>query len=385
MRDKAPPTLYQSTLRRLENMPPVVVVIVLAAVVVGAATVLSSSVTLAKFVRGAPGRRVEIQSGHVRQADAGVGVRIRLAFHYALHKGVWTFGVFTGGTWLHDPASSPFLDDEGDPTCPIELVSANVDRENNRYGEACGFLDQQDELNHRRSKYLHAGTQRQTHGRKGAVPDVAKMKRELAKPDGHVEWEGEEFGKDFGLLDTSQLSNSQVALYQDAKAELDSISFNAQLAGERQQGDLSGRAIDKLQAAGTIELNSDYAQLGGWENRVYRQVWARIKQFWTEEKWIRVTDDRDSLVWVGLNAEMTLREYLEDFINDESNSIPDRRKFAAVYTQLIQAEAQLEDPQAAELASARLDQVVPVKRNDLTEVTLILPNRFQKLTATMKS
>lgn len=294
--------------------------------------------------------------------------RIRLAFHYAIHKGKWTFGVFASNQWLFEPKESPFHDEDGEPVCPIELVAANIDRNNNRYGEAAGFLDQQDELNHRRSKYLHAGTQRQTHGRKGAVPDVPKMKKELAKPDGHVEWEGEEFGKDFGLLDTSQLSNAQVQLYQDAKAELDSVSFNAQLAGERQSGDLSGKAIDKLQAAGTIELNGDYSQLRGWENRIYRQAWGRIKEFWTEEKWIRVTDDQDSLQWVGLNTLTTTREYLEDLINDESQSIPNRRKFSAVYMQAVQAEAQQEDPAIAEQASAFLDQIIPIKRNDVAEI-----------------
>ncbi len=293
--------------------------------------------------------------------------RIRIAVHFSQAANKWEMAIFTGNTFLMDPQESPYHDEDGQPCCPIELVSFNVDRNNNRYGEAAGFLDQQDEINHRRSKALHLLNQRQTHGREGAVADVAKLKREMSKPDGHVEWNGNEFGKDFGVIPTGDMLRGQFELYQDAKAEMDAVSFNAQLSGERQEGDLSGVAIGKLQAAGTIELNQDYSRLAGWEKRVYRQIWGRIKEFWTEEKWIRVTDDQDSLRWVGLNGPLTMREQLEEWINDESLPIPDRRKYAAVYTQAIKAEAQMEDPAVMQQASDFLETVVSSK-NPVPEI-----------------
>ena len=37
--------------------------------------------------------------------------------------------------------------------------------------------------------------------------------------------------------------------------------------------------------------------------RVFRAVWARIRQFWTAEKWIRVTDDEHNVKWVGVNVD----------------------------------------------------------------------------------
>lgn len=306
--------------------------------------------------------------------------RIRIAVHFAIKDGKWHMMVFTEGKFLVEPEVSPYLDDEGDPECPIELVAANIDRNNQRYGEVAGFLDQQDEINHRRSKFLHLVNQRQTFGRAGAVPDVPKLKRELAKPDGHVEFNGDEWNKDFGVIPTNTQIQGQVELYQDAKAEMDAVSFNAQLAGERQQGDLSGRAIDKLQAAGTIELNQDYTRLSNWENRVYRQVWSRVKQYWTAEKWIRVTDDQDSLRWVGLNAQMTARDWMEEQINDDSLPIPRRRKIAAAWQALTAAEAQREDPRAAEAASMQLDAVIGVK-NPVPEidVDIILDQSFDTI------
>jgi len=254
-----------------------------------------------------------------------------------MEKGKWSMCVFSNNTFLVDPQESPFLNDMGEPSCPIELISANVDRDNNRYGEVRGFISQQDEINHRRSKALHLLSQRQTAGRNGAIKDLAKMKRELAKPDGHVEYTGDK--GDFEVIPTGDMAQGQFELYQDAKAELDAVSFNAQLAGERQSGDLSGIAIQKLQSAGTMELNRQFELLKGWEKRIYRQVWSRVKQFWNEEKWVRVTDDQDALRWVGLNSELTAQQFLEETINDESQPLTKRRQAAAAYQFLIQQQS----------------------------------------------
>jgi hypothetical protein len=281
--------------------------------------------------------------------------RYRIAYEFFMKDGKWWMCIFTKGGYLVNPQVSPFLDDEGEPCCIIELLGAYIDRENNRYGEVASFLDQQDEINHRRSKALHTLSSRQTFGRKGEQKDVAAIKRELKKPDGHVEFLGEEFGKDFGLLSTGDMAKGQFDLYMDAKSELDSVSFNAQLAGERQNGDLSGKAIDRLQQAGTIELNSLYNALNSWEKRIYRQIWARIKQFWTEEKWIRVTDDQKDLRWVGLNSQITMRELLQETAEDKSKPEEMQLGAKAVLQQMVQANDQ------------RLDQVVDVK-NPVPEI-----------------
>jgi hypothetical protein len=39
------------------------------------------------------------------------------------------------------------------------------------------------------------------------------------------------------------------------------------------------------------------------DHRVFCAVWYRIRQYWTAEKWIRVTDDEDNIKWVGLNVD----------------------------------------------------------------------------------
>ncbi|TVM02744.1 MAG: hypothetical protein CV087_08755 [Candidatus Brocadia sp. WS118] len=273
--------------------------------------------------------------------------RALVATHFYKKGGVWWTCTFTEGLFLIDPMESPYLDDEGDPACIMEIVCAYIDRDNNRYGEVRGFIDQQDEINHRRSKALHLLSQRQTAARIGAIRDVAALKRELSKPNGHIEYQGEK--GDFEILQTGDMARGQFELYQDAKSELDAASFNAQLSGDRQQGTLSGVAINRLQQAGSMELNGLFQTLNGWEKRVYRQIWGRIKQFWSQEKWVRVTDDINSLRWVGFNTPITVQQWLEETINDKSMPEPVRKQAAASYMALMQRE----DPSLEQIMEIR--------------------------------
>ncbi len=292
-------------------------------------------------------------------------LRVRIATHFFIEDGIWKKAVFTGDIFLVEVEESPFLDEFDQPSNPMELISIYVDRENNRYGEVRSWIDQQDEMNHRRSKALHLLSQRQTAGRRGAIKDVTAMKRELSKADGHVPYDGEK--GDFEILSTGDMASGQFELYQDAKEELDAISFNAQLSGER-QGDLSGVAIDKLQTAGTLELNDIFGLLNSWEKRVYRQIWNRVRQFWDEEKWIRVTDDQKNLKWVGLNHKVTAQAALEERIEDESLPI-EERQVALVTLQLLMKDA-----------PERLQEVIEVRNdtNDL-DVDIIIEQSFDSV------
>lgn len=244
--------------------------------------------------------------------------RFLVLTHYRKVAGVWTLAIYTQGGFLIEPMPSPYTDEWGNPDCPIELEHAYIDRENNRYGEIASFLDLQDEINHRRSKALFLLSQRQTFGNRGAVKNITKAKRELAKPDGHLEVGTGEFNKDFGILPTGDMAQGQLDLLMEAKAEMDAGSFNAQLSGERQVGELSGVAIMRLQNAGMTDIIKLFENFGAFKLRVYRQMWARIRQSWTSEKWVRVTDDEKKLRWVGFNIDQTFKEQLQEIMDDES-------------------------------------------------------------------
>lgn len=234
--------------------------------------------------------------------------RVRVVQMYYKKKGVWYLCFFVRAGFLDPPAPVPYLDEDGEPDCPLILQSAYVDRNNNRYGIVREMIGPQDEVNKRRSKALHLISVRQTVSEIGAVEDVAATKREMAKPDGHVVVAP---GMRFEVLDTSDMALSQFNLLQEAKQEIDLIGPNASMMGKDDKA-ASGRAILAQQQGGTIELGPLSDALRQWQWRVYRCLWFRIKQYWTAEKWIRVTDDENNLKWVGLNQPQTMGDQLAE-------------------------------------------------------------------------
>jgi hypothetical protein len=234
--------------------------------------------------------------------------RVRVCEEYYLKDGVWHRCVFTGGGYLEDPAPSPYHDEDGKPENPIKAISAYVDRDNNRYGEVRAMISPQDEVNKRRSKGLHLINSRQLRISPGVsvgdgFSDPSAIKRELAKADGVF------FG-DAGqveILETGDMAAANLQLLQEAKAEIDLLGPNAALAGKN-ENDSSGRAILAQQQGGMIEVALLMDRLRSLSLSVYRAIFARIKQYWTDQRWIRVTDDERNLKWVGLNKPRTMLE-----------------------------------------------------------------------------
>lgn len=276
--------------------------------------------------------------------------RFLVLTHYRKVKGVWCLAIYTQGGFLVKPFPSPYIDEFGTPECPLEFEHAYIDRDNNRYGEIASSLDTQDEINHRRSKALFLLSQRQTFGNRGAVTDVTKAKRELSKPDGHLEVGQGEFNKDFGILPTGDMAQGQIDLYQDAKQEMDGRNIPGAMMGDAKQfGELSGVALQRLEMAGMRDTIKLFENFGSFKHRVYKQMWWRIRQSWTQEKWVRVTDDEDKLRWVGFNIEITLQQQLQEIMDDDA--LPYNMRLGAS-AQMIQLEQS--NPEA-------LQQVVKTK------------------------
>ena len=239
--------------------------------------------------------------------------RLRVNQHFYKKEGVWWMVFFTDGVELTEPEESPFLDEFGEPQNPIEADTAYIDRELQRYGEVRSYIWIQDEINHRRSRLLYAGSVSRTMGEDGAVDDINVTKSEMAKADGHIKYNK---GFEFQVLPNDAIEQVQMALLQESKAEIDELGANAALAGR--SNSRSGRQDQIQQQAGIAELAGLYDGHRDWENRVYRQIWNRIKQHWTAEKWIRVTDDKSDLEWVGLNEPMTRGAMLVEAAEDGS-------------------------------------------------------------------
>jgi len=193
--------------------------------------------------------------------------------------------------------TSPYIDENEETTHPYSPWSPYVDERGDRYGVVRDMIPIQDEINKRSSKALHMLNVRQTLGEKGAVLDIDEMKRELAKPDGHVEYTPQ---KKLEIIDQAQQIQGQLELLQEAKAEIENLGPNPGLIGRGVEKQ-SGRAILAQQNSGMTELSPVFERLREWKLRVYRRDWQLMRQFWTGERWVRVTGEADSVEFLAVN------------------------------------------------------------------------------------
>lgn len=229
--------------------------------------------------------------------------RMRCIMLWRRKEGKWVWCKFVETVKLED-GESPYVDEDGESVCPLILQSLYCDRDNDRYGVVRDMFSPQDEINKRRSKALHLLNTRQVRVAPSLV-DRAKLSRELAKPDGIVEAEKD----DFEVLLTGDMAQGQAILLEEAKNEIDLMGANAALEGETGSS-TSGRAVLARQQGGMIEIAPELDELQHFTQRVFEAFWMRIKQFWTAEKWVRVTDDENTPRFTGLNVPIRFGEVL---------------------------------------------------------------------------
>jgi hypothetical protein len=276
--------------------------------------------------------------------------RIKICQHFFKHEGVWHYAHFTEGHFFIEPTQSTYYDEFGEPECELELDCAYVDRENARYGVLRNLIDIQDEINHRRSKLLYLLSVRQTKGEKGAVDDVDEMKTQMSLADGHVEINP---GMEFDVLQTGDMAMGQFQVMNEAKAEMELVGLGSSLDDSRRSSE-SGRKAQLNDQKSLLELGPVLDGHRHWKRRIYRQIWHRIKQFWKEEQWLRVTDDDRNLRWVGLNIPINGAEQrIAELADIEPQDV--QEKFPQEYQQLIQQQPQLQEQVATVNDVAELD------------------------------
>ncbi len=296
--------------------------------------------------------------------------RVRICECYYMEGAEWYYCVYTKAGFLVEPAPSKYKDEDDVPTCPIEYISSHVDRDNNRYGIVRQLIGPQDEVNKRRSKALHLISMRQTMGERGAVDDIKKMKAQLAKPDGHVEVTP---GMNWQILPTTDMATGNLNLLQEAKNEIDQGGANAALTGKTDANE-SGRALQARQQSGMTELGPIMDALRMWQRAIYRQVWNRVKQYWTAEKWVRITDDENNIKFVGLNQPVTMGEQMVEQAKQQGMP-PEQLQM------LVQQLGQ--DPQAQQVVGTKnnvSEMDVDIILEDVPDTVNIQAEQFELLT-----
>jgi hypothetical protein len=232
--------------------------------------------------------------------------RVRVVQAYWKESGEWWGATINRAGFLAEPQPSPFKDKRGRSCCPLILQSAYVDHENRRFGMVRDLISLQDEINKRRSKALHLLSVNRTIAETGAVDDEDEARREIAKPDGFIRVNP---GLKLEIQPGGDLALGQFKLLEHATMEMQQKGPNAAMSGTDPR-DQSGRAILAQQAGGAAANEPLADALRMWSRRVMEVAWMACREFWTGERWLRVTDDLGKLKFVGINRPVRLMDEL---------------------------------------------------------------------------
>lgn len=230
------------------------------------------------------------------------GRRVRVVEFWEKKGKGWHYCYFTGDLLL-EGGPSPYKDEKGQPDCPYEAWSPYIDERGDRYGLVRTLKSIQDEINYSASKYLHRLAQRQFFFKLGAVADTDAFAQQIVRPDGKIEIaQHAKWGEDIGLVDDTVEMKGEAERHAMALTEMENYGPNPGLVGQGEGVDgASGRALLAQRDSGMTELSPVFERQRDWKLRCYRKMWARIRQAWTGEKWIRITDDQNAVQFVGMN------------------------------------------------------------------------------------
>ena len=209
---------------------------------------------------------------------------------------VWMRSVFYVGGVL-EQTESPYVDDNGDPRCPIVMGSCFIDIDNQRYGLTRSMLSPQDELNAYSSRALHLANSRQIMVSDPNVPpDVSaeEAKREAAKPDGAIP-------SGWSPVPTQDLMQGIQMMIADARQALVRQAPTPAVLSDASTASASGRAKLIQQQAGMTEIARALGRLEDWEGEIYDNVWLCLKQFKTEPWWVRITGSEGKQEFLPVN------------------------------------------------------------------------------------
>ena len=236
--------------------------------------------------------------------------KIRVVEHWYRCQGEWRFCYFCGDLALQ-AGKSPFFDEKGKTVSRYLAFAIKIDASGDHYGFVRTLKGPQQAMNQHRSKAVHIMNTRQLITRRGSLggddlSDIEDIRREIARPDGVVIWDGPVENKpEFASQQQEFLQQSQY--YADAKQEIDNFgpSSAAMMSSMMQQPDVSGRVLDMQQRAGLSEMGQFLTQWRNWRQKLYRLIWTQQQRNWTGERVLRVTDDQGMAQYVSINAVRT--------------------------------------------------------------------------------
>jgi len=299
--------------------------------------------------------------------------RVRVIEEYCRKGGKWYRAKFVKFGYVEAYGPSPWLDEDGEPEHPYCWISAYVDRENARYGLVRRYRDLQDEINDRRSKALHLLNVNQLWAEDGAFDDPQLARREASKPDGLILYRQ---GFEAKLEKNLDLALGQQSLMDQARQALSVTGPKASTSSSPNQ---SGRAKQIDRESDVLELGRLFDQIRSFQKQTYRKTWNRVRQFWTEEKWVRVRDDEGAPKFVALNQKQTAGEAAKSIMEKaQKDGLQDPSELTPEDQQILQI-AQFQPDAVIRIKNATADLDVDISIDEAPDVVSLQQEQFTNL------
>jgi len=224
-----------------------------------------------------------------------------------MQKSIWAFNI------LIENSESPYDHD----LFPFSPYFVYRKKDGEPYSMVRLLIDVQDEINKRRSKALHLLNTNQAVMEQGAVQDQDNLKKQMAKPDGIVEYRR---GFQFQMEKNIEVAQTQMAFQQESKAAIPRIAGVSDEAMGRRSEVRSGVGLQRKQLMTEVLVTPIFDNLRRTRKMKGRLEYELYKQYYTEEKEFLVTDELGNERPVKLDREgiKSIQEGIYDIIIEEA-------------------------------------------------------------------
>lgn len=231
--------------------------------------------------------------------------------------------IFSGNTILQDE-DSPYNHGRF-PFVPIWGYRKKKD--NTQYGVVRNIRDIQDDLNKRRSKALFILSTNQIIMDDGAVDDEDELAEEVARPDGIIT---KKKGYELEINNDRSLAREHVDMMMQDAEYIESVGGVTDEQMGRETNAVSGKAIEARKEQGNIVNSELFDNLRVSTQLLGEIILSLVEQFYTEEKIIRLTNEKNQPEFINLNQpDPVTGEMLNSITASKADFVVDETAFSA--------------------------------------------------------
>jgi hypothetical protein len=226
---------------------------------------------------------------------------------------IWSV-IFSGDTILEEETALPYQHNR----FPLIPFICYMDEDGYPYGMVRNMKDPQREINKNRSQYSHIITTRRVFFETGALKDPQAAKKEISRPDAWIELnQGALNMKKFQFSQDVAVAREHFEIMREAKQELQEVSGAVEEQMGQQTNARSGVAIEARQRQGATVNTEPFDNLRLTKRRMGELMLAMMRQYWTYEKVIRITDEQtgaDKFITFNQNGQNTISQGRYDIV-----------------------------------------------------------------------